>query len=203
MPGGPNESAALYHACRRDGSAEQAAALQELGAAFYRIAYAMLRERPGRADLAADCMQLALIKVYQRIEQCREPEAFRGWAARVARRTVLDALRQSVATQAETLPDDRALPPSALAAAPSGPDELALLLRSAIASAPLSERSRRVVVGRFFEERDDYDLARAESVLAAQTVLPSHVQVTRAKNLAKLRADTLLLEQLRELTTEC
>jgi hypothetical protein len=29
------------------------------------------------------------------------------------------------------------------------------------------------------------------------------VQVTRAKNLAKLRADTLLLEQLRELTTEC
>jgi hypothetical protein len=30
-------------------------------------------------------------------------------------------------------------------------------------------------------------------------VLPSHIQVTRAKNLSKLRGDTALLARLREL----
>jgi hypothetical protein len=56
-----------------------------------------------------------------------------------------------------------------------------------------------VVVGRYFDEQPDEALARTESDLAGQTVLPSHIQVTRAKNLAKLRGDTALLEQLREL----
>jgi RNA polymerase sigma factor (sigma-70 family) len=197
MSGAAMGSAELYAACRRQGSAAQLDAFEQLAAHLYRVAHAMLRDRNDGQDLAADCVQLALIKVHQHLDQCREPEAFQGWAARILRRTVLDALRHAAVTRSEALPEDGALPQSAIIAPPADPDELAELLRSAIASAPLSDRSRRVVVGRFFEDRDDHDLARAESEYASQVVLPSHVQVTRAKNLAKLRSDTALIAQLR------
>ena len=60
-------------------------------------------------------------------------------------------------------------------------------MRTLFADSPTSERSKRVIIGRFFENQMDEELARRESALAQKAVRPSHVQVTRAKNIAKLR----------------
>jgi hypothetical protein len=62
-------------------------------------------------------------------------------------------------------------------------DELQNLLNQS----PISERSRRVVLGRYVADEPDEALAEAEAKLSGQTVLPSHIQVTRSKNLSKLR----------------
>ena len=45
---------------------------------------------------------------------------------------------------------------------------------------------------------DDNDLAQTESDLADEDVRPSHVQVTRAKNISKLRQWSLLHQFLEE-----
>ena len=192
------ENEALYAACLQHGSDIQLEAYRQLSLHVYRIAYSMLYNQPAGTELAADCMQAALLKIHQHIEQCREPAAFRAWAGQITRRVALDILRPISMQRTEYLTEDTYLPASAHIAPPAEPDELAILLRKALASASLSERSRRVVIGRFFEERNDNDLAQAESSLAGQAILPCHIQVTRAKNLAKLRADTSLLKQLRE-----
>lgn len=190
---------ALYAACLARGSDAQLDAYRQLSKHIYRVAYAMLYSQPSGAELAADCMQTALLRVHQHIDQCREPASFRAWAAQITRRVALDILRPAAFQRTEPLIDDRSLPASTHIAPPAEPDELVPILRRALSSASLSERSRRVVIGRFFEERDDADLAQTESSLAGQLVLPCHIQVTRAKNLAKLRTDSILVGQLRSL----
>jgi DNA-directed RNA polymerase specialized sigma24 family protein len=104
----------------------------------------------------------------------------------------IDELRRQ--KRLTTLPDtdSHESASSALAAQPS-PDMTVLAelveedLRSLIVHAPISERSRRVVIGRFLDDLPDEALAHTESELSQSEILPSHVQVTRAKNLAKLR----------------
>jgi RNA polymerase sigma factor (sigma-70 family) len=193
------DSQTLYHACADDGSDAQIDAYEALWVDLYRIALPMLRDRPGGDALAADCAQAALIKVHRNLAQCRAPAAFREWAAQVVRRVVLDELRRPEHARRAPLPDDDDHG-AVVAPVPLAPGaDLRTTLLDAIAHAPLSDRSRRVVLGRFFQEQPDEALAQAESVLAAQPVLPSHIQVTRAKNLAKLRSDAALLERLREL----
>ena len=64
----------------------------------------------------------------------------------------------------------------------------AVELYQLISQAPISERSYRVVIGRYRDDLPDEQLAQDESVRSGRTVLPSHIQVTRAKNMAKLRA---------------
>lgn len=189
-----NTSEGLYAACRREGSDGQADAYRQLFRELYRVAYGMLRARPDGEALAADCAQAALIKVHRSLEQCREPAMFRAWAAQIARRTVLDALRRPAQTRRAPLDQHEA----ALAAPPpEPPSDLRGLLLDAVRRGPLSERSRRVIIGRFFDEQPDEALAAQEARLAGEAVLPSHVQVTRAKNIAKLRGDAGLLERLR------
>ncbi len=192
------DSQSLYAACGQDGSTAQTDAFGRIWDDLYRIAYRMLHERPGGDALAADCAQQALIKIHRNLAQCRNPAAFREWAAQVLRRVVLDELRRPEHARRVPLPEDDAH--SAWLAAPEPPPagDLRALLLAAIERGPLSERSRRVVVGRYFHEQTDEALAQAESYGSPQPVLPSHIQVTRAKNLAKLRGDRALLERLRE-----
>jgi len=194
------DSQTLYAACGDDGSDAQIDAFEQLWSDLYRLAYTMLRDRPGGDLLAADCAQAALIKVYRNLAQCRNPAAFREWAAQVLRRVVIDELRRPEHARRVALPENGEH--SAMLAAPpdTSPDaDLRATLLTAIERGPLSDRSRRVVVGRYFNEQPDEALARAESDLAGQAVLPCHIQVTRAKNLSKLRGDAALLERLREL----
>jgi RNA polymerase sigma factor (sigma-70 family) len=194
------DSPSLYAACANDGSAAQIDAFESLWGDMYRIAYAMLRDRPGGDALAADCAQNALIKVHRNLTQCRNPAAFREWAAQVVRRVVIDELRRPEHARRAALPDSDDHGPAFVAPPVTAPsDDLRALLLAAIEHGPLSDRSRRVVLGRYFGEQPDEALAQTESALAGQEVLPSHIQVTRAKNLSKLRSDAALLARLREL----
>ncbi len=187
----------LYTACAAEGSDAQRAAFTTLWAQLYRIAYAMVHSYPDPEALAADCTQIALIKVHRSLAQCDNPERFTSWAAQILRRTVLDEIRRPALRRRAALPDDGVGLPTVEAPAPPNGDLRATLL-AAINDGRLSARSQRVVIGRYFADTADEALAQAESRLADQPVLPSHIQVTRAKNLAKLRADPGLMEQLRE-----
>jgi RNA polymerase sigma factor (sigma-70 family) len=194
------DDTALYEACQREGSGDQADAFGTIWRQFYRIAHAMLRVQPDADALATDCAQLALIKLHQRLDTCANPAAFRAWANQIVRRTVLDELRRPERARRVPLPDDHDEAAAWLAAPPDAPppDDLRALLRDAVERGPLSPRSRRVVIGRYFDDRPDETLAALESALGAGGVLPSHIQVTRAKDLAALRRDAALLDRLRD-----
>src|SRR4029453_683885 len=129
-----------------DGSDAQIEAFESLWGDLYRIAYALLHDRPGGDALAADCAQAALIKVHRNLAQCRNPAAFREWAAQVVRRVVIDELRRPEHARRVALPHDHDHnPPLPTPPAPLPADDLRTLLLAAIEHGPLSERSRRVV----------------------------------------------------------
>lgn len=174
-------------------------AFETLWRYLYRIAYSMLHTRADGEALAADCAQLALVKIHRNINQCRSPEAFRSWSAQILRRIVIDELRRpDIARRAELVEDVGSSAQTDAMHASIDAADLRTLLLSAIRNGPLSERSQRVVLGRYFDEQPDEALAQIESQLSNQTVLPSHIQVTRAKNLSKLRADDRFIERLRD-----
>jgi RNA polymerase sigma factor (sigma-70 family) len=188
------ESTELYAACRSADPRRQAAAYQRLWRYLYPIAAYMVRDQPDAEALALDCAQRALIRVHTSIQECREPAAFGAWARRIVRNLVIDELRR----QKRLMPlenDDNA--PAATtqlqteAIAPQDEN-----LERLIQRAPISDRSRRVVNGRYLDDVPDEILAQVESQLAGQSVAPSHIQVTRAKNIAKLRAWPPLLTAL-------
>jgi RNA polymerase sigma factor (sigma-70 family) len=190
----------LYFACQQDGTDTQADAFKQLWSHLYRIAYAMLRTQRDPVSLATDCTQRSLIKIHRSLDQCRNPVVFREWAAQVVRRVVIDELRRpEYRRQIAISVDDEHAPWLATTQQLTDEVDLRSLLNDLIRHGPLSERSQRVVIGRYFEEQTDEVLARAETERAGQTVLPSHIQVTRAKNLAALRRDHGLVERLREL----
>lgn len=190
----------LYHACQQTGSNAQTDAFEILWSHLYRIAFKMLHDRPGGDALAADCAQTALIKIHHNLSQCRNPMAFRSWAAQILRRVVIDELRRPEHRHRAPLPENDEHGPSTLNDdLLDTSNDLRTMLLHAIEHGPLSDRSRRVIRGRYFEEQPDEALASAESQRVGQQVLPSHIQVTRAKNLASLRRETVLLQRLREM----
>jgi RNA polymerase sigma factor (sigma-70 family) len=195
-----SDSQSMYEACAREGTEAQRDAFEQLWRQLYRVAYGMLHSHPDGEALAADCAQIALIKVHRNLAQCRNPASFREWAAQIARRAVLDELRRPDHRRRAALPDDDHQHPAAAEAyAPAEAADLRAALLAIVARGPLSDRSRRVVLGRYFEEQPDEALARVESLLSGRPTLPSHVQVTRAKNLDALRRDEALVRRLREL----
>jgi RNA polymerase sigma factor (sigma-70 family) len=190
----------LYVACQQDGTDIQVDAFKQLWSHLYRIAYAMLHAHRDPASLASDCTQTSLIKVHRNLEQCRNPAVFREWAAQIVRRVVLDELRRPEYRRQTGLSlDDEHAPWVATAQQLTDVTDARALLQEVILHGPLSERSQRVVIGRYFEEQTDEVLARVETQRAGQAIRPSHIQVTRAKNLAALRRDPALLTRLREL----
>jgi RNA polymerase sigma factor (sigma-70 family) len=196
------ENERLYRECGAAGTLEQIDAFERLWALCYRLAYTMLRAQPDAEALAADCAQLALIKIERSLAQCQSPERFTAWAGQILRRSVLDELRRPERRRRADLAAAAELPTSAAGPATTAEGtDLAAQLRAAIATSGLSPRSQRVVLGRYFREQPDETLAAAESVISSTPVLPCHIQVTRAKNLAKLRADTTLLDRLRAYLT--
>lgn len=191
----------LYEACRNGSQHSQTEAYSLLWQQLYRIAWAMLREHSDGEALASDCTQTALIKINQRLTSCQNPDSFRAWSNQVLRRAVIDELRRPEHARKLSLPDDHdeaanwLIAPSEL----SHTDDLRSYLYEIIQNGPLSARSRRVVLGRYFEEKNDEQLSASETAQSQQPVQPSHIQVTRAKDLAALRRDSAVLDKLREL----
>ncbi len=179
------DSAELYAACRSNDPLIQAAAYEMLCGYLYPVALQIVRDQPEAEALAKDCAQDALIRVHERLKECREPAAFRAWARTIVRNLTIDALRR---TRREIYLDEdewNRIPSND----PSEPgkkvieDELFALIRQA----PISDRSCRVVLGKFLHDILDELLAQEESQRVGKSVLPSHVQVTRSKDLKKLR----------------
>lgn len=194
------DSAELYHACGSADTAVQAAAYRELWHYLYRIAFYMTTRQPDGPALAQDCAQRALLRIHQNRTACREPKAFRTWSRRIVTNMVIDDLRRrkrllplpDPGTSATKIPHESSPEASVLT------DITAVSLRTLLNQAPISDRSRRVVIGRYLDDLPDETLASIETQLADSDVRPSHVQVTRAKNIAKLRDWPLLAQFLEE-----
>lgn len=190
-----NNSTDLFTACSSDNTSTQAAAYEVLWAYLFRVACQMVYDQPEAEALAQDCAQLALVRIHQRLDECREPVSFRAWARRIVSHLVIDELRRrkrlvrldEAETGDEGTPILKTLePPPALEEATlEAVDQLEL--GELIRRAPISDRSRRVVAGRYLDGLPDEHLAQLETQLAEQPILPSHIQVTRSKNLVKLR----------------
>lgn len=187
------ESAVLYAQCSGDDLVLQAVAYRTLWILLYRISRQLVRDQDDAEALAQDCAQDALVQVHTRLADCREPRAFRSWAKRIVTNLCIDELRkrtrrQVVDVQPEEMPGDEG-------AGFSESPEVVIIdwesvssIRQALRQAPISERSFRTVVGRYLDNVPDEELAKQESERSGQALLPSHLQVTRAKNLSKLRA---------------
>lgn len=185
-----SDSAALYHACRSADLARQSQAYRTLWTYLYRVTYQLVHDQADADALAQDCTQRTLVRIHQRLIECREPNAFRTWARRIASNLTIDELRRR--RRLTPLPDEEngATAPPYVVVAPEQTVFATMqqdALRALLTQSPMSERSRRVVIGRYLDDSDDEALAQVESDLAGATVLPSHLQVTRAKNIAKLR----------------
>lgn len=183
----------LYRACRSVNAEEQAAAFYTLWDYLFPIVASMVQAQPDAHDFAEDCVQQTLIRIYERHHECHDPAAFLPWSRRVARNLTIDELRRRGRFTA--LPDgDQEIDTAPFSPTIVAPEKTVLAtltteeLRQLLEQSPLSERSRRVVIGRFIDDVTDETLAENESNLSNSEVLPSHVQVTRAKNLSKLRA---------------
>lgn len=180
------DSATLYAFTCHGATAEQETALRALWRYLFPVVVQLFRGDSDPEDRAADIVQQALERIYFRAHECRAPGAFRTWCRRIAVNLALDELRRRkrLDPAGDAGLETVALPPV---------DEAALVhvsedeLRALLVQAPISPRSYRVVVGRFLDEREDEELAAAESRLSDDAVRPSHIQVTRSKNLAKLR----------------
>ncbi len=185
----------LYNACRGADDAAQAVAYRNLWQHLYRVAHYLVANQRDASDLAQDCAQNALVRIHQRIHECHEPAAFLGWAQRIVSNITIDELRRrkrfTTFEAGETGDENSTF--AAIASLLDQPEASVLNrlqiddLRQLIIQAPISDRSRRVVIGRFFDGVEDDELAQHESRISAELVLASHVQVTRAKNLTKLR----------------
>ena len=185
------ESVELYRLCVSEDSAEKTQGYESLWPYLYRIAQIVVRDQHNADSLAQDCAQQALIRIHSRITECKEPAAFRTWSRRIVSHVAIDELRKRKRLSFTIDADDSTLQleapeseqPETVAAdnTPMGD------LRALFEESPMSKRSRRVVAGRYFEEQPDEVLAQRESELSGKDVRPSHVQVTRAKNIAKLK----------------
>ncbi len=195
------DSADLYHACGSSDRAIQSKAYNVLWDYLYRIAFHITAQQPDQEALAQDCAQRALIRIHQQRQRCEEPKAFRTWSRRIVSNLVIDELRRRKRLQPLPEPghesrqvesDDINPEIETLASL------TAVSLRHLLQEAPVSDRSRRVIIGRYLDDHDDETLAQTESRLAGNMVLPSHVQVTRSKNISKLRQWPLLRRFLQE-----
>lgn len=195
------DSADLYAACQSDDAAVQTDAYTTLWTYLYRIALHIVRDQPAPDALAQSCAQNALLTIHQRLDECREPAAFRSWCRRIVSNVAIDLLRKRkrlVPLEAASPDEDTVSDP------PPRPDTVVLEqmalddLRRLLEKAPISERSFRVVVGRYLDNASEEELAETESDLAGREVLPSHIQVTRSKNIAKLRKWELLRDYFGE-----
>lgn len=191
------DSAVWYHDC-------QAANPQAYTALFTylsQVALQVVYDQPEAEALAQDCAQTALIRIHQRLEECREPAAFRAWARQIASHIAIDTLRRRARLTFAADDDLDHILSNTAVEKPTLEEQTAVAahlhdLYVVIQRAPISDRSRRVVIGRYLQELPDDILAQIESKLAGADTLPSHIQVTRAKNIAKLRGWPPLLELL-------
>jgi RNA polymerase sigma factor (sigma-70 family) len=202
------DSETLYAACLNQDIARRTAAYEALWRYLFRVALQVVNRQPDAHALAEDCAQRALLRVHNRIDECREPGAFRAWARRIAGNLAIDELRRRKRLDF-SVDDDHQPDPTPYTLPPDRPLEQLISRRldrqdiqSLLAVAPVSHRSRRVITGRYLEGLPDNVLAERETTLASREMRPSHIQVARTKNMSALRGWDLLREFAASLPVE-
>ena len=198
-----NRSTKLYTACNSIDPKQQAEGYEALWQYLYPVALKVVYDQPDPEALAQDCAQDALIRIHQRIHECNGPETFIGWSRRIVSRLAIDVLRrrkrlllidESSENNARIIPPNNSASPETVVR-----DSLDRgFLRELLHQAPISPRSYRVFIGRYLDNLPDEKLAQTESELSGKVVRPSHIQVTRSKNIDKLRHWNPLLSFLKE-----
>lgn len=187
------DSTTLYEGCQSSDSVLQTRAYQVLWDYVYRVAWHLVYQQPNATDLAEDCAQKALIRIHERFIDCDNPAGFRTWARRIVSNLTIDWLRREKRLAPLEPPGEGEAPPEYQATQIPSPEKIVLQtitaenLKTLINQAPISDRSQRVILGRYFEDEPDEVLAKREHDLTGQPVLPSHIQVTRSKNFTKLK----------------
>ncbi|MCA9958291.1 MAG: RNA polymerase sigma factor [Chloroflexota bacterium] len=197
------DSTQLYAACSSSNPTDQENGYRALWPYLYRVAYHLAAQQPDASALAQDFAQTALIRIYNQLMHCQEPAAFRGWCRRIVSNIAIDDLRRRKRLQ--PLEDEKGgLETAVYHTTTPSPEKSALnkltleSLRRLLAQAPISERSHRVVSGRYLDDLPDEQLAAHETELSGSEIRPSHIQVTRTKNMSKLRRWDLLQNFLSE-----
>ena len=110
--GGPADITRLVLAAQR----QDRAAFAELYALYSRMVHGLLLARVTRTDVD-DLVQDVFLQAMQRLPELREPQAFGGWLASIARHRATDHFRRAPPTAElpDNLPEKRTDRPDALA----------------------------------------------------------------------------------------
>ena len=194
----------LYFALYKEGSDRQRVAFEALYQELYAIAFYMLQSSSFSEPnaLAQDCTQEAVVKIWQHLATCEQPDAFRSWAKRILRNHTLNEITRLKRRHEESLEQqtlNAVTDPRPTPSATFGKLERYNTILDLIAAAPLSDRSRYVILAKYLLQMGEEEIAQGVSAREGAVVLPSHVQVTRAKNFKKIYSDPHLLEQFADL----
>ena len=102
----------LLDRCRRGDELAWEALVREYQGRVYGIAYGYTGDPDDARDLAQDIF----IRVYKRLDSCREPDRFLPWLIRLARNAAVDHLRAAAGTIIQASPDFQRLLKDVLAA---------------------------------------------------------------------------------------
>jgi len=195
---------ALYAALQQQGSDVQRAAFEQLYRELFAIAHFMVQSAAVAEPraVAQDCAQEALVKVWKNLDTCERIETFRNWARKIVRNQTLNELARlrrqpeaSLEREAhEALVDPENSPANAVAAT-----ERYSAILDLLATAPISDRSRFVILAKYLMGMTEEEIAQALSQREGASLKPSHVQVTRAKNFRKIYENPTLKAQFGDL----
>jgi RNA polymerase sigma factor (sigma-70 family) len=190
----------LYLALQEEGSDQQRAAFESLYEELYAIALFMLQNSsfPAPRELAQDCTQEAVVKIWQHLATCEQPDTFRNWAKRILRNHTLNEITRLKRRREESLEHqatDAVTDPHPTPQATFGKLERYNTILDLIAAAPLSDRSRYVILAKYLLQMSEEEIAQGVSAREGAAVLPSHVQV----NFKKIYSDPDLLQQFADL----
>lgn len=194
----------LYEACGQDGSEQQRLAFDVLYQELYAISLYMWQTTMAAEPraLAQDCAQEAVVKVWKYLDTCKQPATLRSWAKSIVRNQTLNEIAKLKRKATDSLEehhdtpllDEGATPDDSLQA-----KEKYQAILDLLAIAPLSERSRYVILAKYLLQMTEEEISQALSQKEGSDIKPSHVQVTRAKNFKKIYSDPDLYKKFRAL----
>lgn len=194
----------LYTAFGQDGSEHQRQAFEILYQELYALSWFMLQttSAPEPQALAQDCTQEALVKIWKYLDTCEQPDSLRHWAKTIVRNQTLNEiarLKRKPQDSIDRVVDQPMLDESAIPSTVFEQQEKQLAILDLLATAPISDRSRYVILAKYLLQISDEEISQALSQREGEPIKPSHVQVTRAKNIKKITQNAILRQKFRDL----